>query len=137
MFRTCRDQLGDFVDFRKRHVQRAPGVADHGLGSHGSEGDNLADVFAAVFFRDVVDHLAAAAHAEIDIDIGKGDPLGIKEALKQQVVLKRVDIRDVESVGNQAARRRAAARPHRNALFARKADEIPHDQEIACDTASA
>ena len=31
---------------------------------------DLRDIFAAVFLRDVLDHLAAAALAEIDVDVG-------------------------------------------------------------------
>ena len=42
------------------------------------------------FWRDVLDHFAAPAHAEIDIDIGHGHALGIQEALKDQVVLQRI-----------------------------------------------
>ena len=68
--------------------------------------------------------------AKINVDIGEGDTLGIEEALKEQLVLQRIDIGDVQRVSHQAARRRTAARTHRNALLARVANEIPDDQEI-------
>ena len=86
---------------------------------------------------DVVDHLAAAALAKVDVDVREGNALGIEEALKEQFVLERVDVRDVQRVSHQAARGRSAARAHGNALLARVADEIPDDQEIAGEASSA
>ena len=66
------------------------------------------------FSRDVLDHFAAAVHAEVDVDIGHADALRIQEALEQQPVLQRVDIGDLHRVADQAAGRRTAARTHRN-----------------------
>src|SRR3546814_18597645 len=51
---------------------------------------DLADAVAAVFARDVVDHLVAAIHAEVDVEIGHRHAFGIEEALEQQVELQRV-----------------------------------------------
>ena len=58
------NQLGDFVGFGVRHVERAGGVADDGFGAHGAESDDLADIFASILVGDIVDHLAAAAHGK-------------------------------------------------------------------------
>ena len=57
-------------------------------------------------------------HAEIDVDVGHADALGIQEALEQQAVLQRIDVGDRHRVADQAAGRRAAARAHRNAAVA-------------------
>ena len=83
-----RDHLGDAVDIGVRDVHGAAHVFDRRLRRHGAERDDLRDIVAAVFLRDVVDDFAAAIHAEIDVDIGHGHALGIQEALKQQLMLQ-------------------------------------------------
>jgi hypothetical protein len=59
-----------------------------------AEGDDLGHLLAAVFLRDVLDDLAAAVRAEVDVDVGHADALGVEEALEQQAVLERVDVGD-------------------------------------------
>ena len=86
---------------------------------------------AAVLPGDVLDDLAPARLAEVDVDVGQADALGVQEALEEQVVLHRVDVGDAQAVGDEAARRRAAARPDGNPLLPRVADEVPDDQEVA------
>ena len=126
-----RHQLGDLVDLGEGQVERPARISDHRLRAHGAEGDDLAHILAAVFFRYVVDHVDAATHAEIDVDIRKSDALRIEKTLEEQTVLQRIDVRNLQGVGYQAARRRPASRPHRNAFLARKPDKIPDNQEIA------
>ena len=82
-----------------------------------AEGDDLRDLLAAVLFGDVLDHFAAPVRAEIDIDIGHADALGIEEALEQQAVLQRIDIGDLHGVADQAAGGRTAARTDGNAIL--------------------
>ena len=125
-----RDLLGDAIHFRVRHVHGAADVAHHGLGLHRAEGDDLRDVLAAVLPGDVLDDLAAAALAEVDVDIGQRHALGVEEALEQQVVVQRIDVGDLEAPRDQAARGRAAARADGNALLAGIADEVPDDHEV-------
>ena len=72
-----------------------------------------ATLFAAVFSRDVVDHLAAPVHAEVDVDVGHGDAFGIQEALEQQFVLQRIDIGDPQRIGDQRSGGRSTARAQR------------------------
>ena len=71
------NHFGDSVDVGVRDVHGAAHVFDRGFCSHGAEGDDLGDIVAAVFLRDVVDDLAAAVHAEIDVDVRHGNALGI------------------------------------------------------------
>ena len=79
-----RHQLRDLVHFAVRHVERAARIFQHGLCRHRAERDDLRDVFLAVLLPDVVDHFAAPAHAEIDVDIGHRNALGIQEPLEEQ-----------------------------------------------------
>ncbi|KAG1260920.1 hypothetical protein G6F66_014386 [Rhizopus arrhizus] len=63
-----RNQLGNAVDQAVREAEHAAGVAHHCLGGHGAVGDDLADALAPVLACDVVDHLVAAVHAEVDVE---------------------------------------------------------------------
>ena len=104
------NQLGDAVDFAVGHIQRAADVLDRRLRRHGVEGDDLRDLVVAILLLHVLDDLAAAVHAEVDVDIRHGNALGIEEALEEQLVLQRIDVRDLHAVGDQRAGGRAAAR---------------------------
>src|SRR6202030_2893422 len=88
-------------------------------------------LLAAVFFRDVLDHFAAAAGMEIDVDVRHADAFRIEEALEQQPVLERVDIGDIHRVADQASGRRAAPRTDWNPARFGEADEVPDDKEVA------
>ena len=125
------DHLGDPVHVGVRDIHRAPHVFDRRLGRHGAEGDDLRHIFAAVFLGHVIDDFAAPVHAEIHVDIGQRNALGIQEALEEQLVLQGIDIGDPQRIGNQRARGRSAARSHRNAMLARVADKIPDNQEVS------
>ena len=133
-----RDLLGDAIDVRVRHVHRAADVAHHRLRLHRAEGDDLRDVLAAVLARDVLDHLAAAPLAEVDVDIGQRHALGIEEALEDA---GRSSSGSTSVIRIAQATRLPAADPRPgptgNALLARVADEVPDDQEIARDSPSA
>ena len=123
--------LGDPVDVGVRHAHGPADVPHHGAGLHGAERDDLRDVVPPVLPGDVVDDLAPAALAEVDVDVRQGDALRVEEALEDQVELHRIDVGDLQAPGDEAARRRSAARPHGNALLAGVADEVPHDEEVA------
>ena len=125
------DELGEAIDFAVRNVHGAADVFDGGFGGHGAEGDDLGDIVAAVFLGDVIDELAAAAHAEIDVDIGHGNALGIEEALEEQIVLERIDVGDAQRVADETAGGGTATGADGNFLGARVLDEIPNDQEVA------
>ena len=92
-----RHQLGDAVHVREGHVEHAADVLDRRARAQRAEGDDLRHLLAAVLLGDVLDHLAAAVRAEVDVDIGHADALRIEEALEQQAVLQRVDIGDLPS----------------------------------------
>ena len=125
------NELGDAVDVAVGHVEGAAAVLDGGLGGHGVEGDDLRDLLAAVLAGDVVDDLAAAVHAEVDVDIGHGDALGIEEALEEQLVLERIDVGDLHGVGDERAGGGAAAGADGDAVVAGVLDEVPDDEEVA------
>ena len=91
----------------------------------------MRNAFTAILVSHVIDDAIAAIHAKIDVEVRHRNALWIQEALKQQVVLQRVDIGDAECVSHQRAGSRAAPRTHRHAIGARPANEIRDDQKIS------
>ena len=88
---------------------------------------------APVLLRHVLDDLVAALHREVHVDVGHRLAARVEEALEEQVVLERVDVGDAQRVGHDAARRRAAPRPHRDARVFGELDEVPDDQEVGAE----
>ncbi len=86
------------------------------------------------FCADVLDDLAAAVHAEVDIDIGHRDAFGVEEALEEELVLERIDVGDLHHVGDERSGGGTAARADRDVLLAGIADEIPDDHESSRET---
>ena len=126
-----RNHLRDLVDFGVCHFQAAASVLDHAAGRHGSEGNDLRDVFPSVLLRNVIDDGTPAIHTEIDVDIRQRDAFGIQETFEEQAVLKRVDVGNAHAVRNQTSGCRTAARPDRDVVLARVPDEIPDDEKIS------
>ncbi len=124
------DQLGDRIAHAVAEPEHPTDVAHRRLRRHRAEGDDLADPIASVALGDVLDHLVAPFHAEVDIEIRHRDPLGVEEALEEEVEAQRVEIGDAERPGDQRARPRAAPRTDGDPLLARPADEIGDDEEI-------
>ena len=96
------DQLGEPVHLAEAHLQHPADVLDRRARAERVEGDDLRHLLAAVLLGDVLDDLAAAVHAEVDVDVGQADPLGVQEALEQQAVLQGIDVGDAHRVTDQA-----------------------------------
>ena len=86
--------LGDAIHFVVGNVHGAANVFDRRLGGHGPEGNNLRHLLAPILVGDVVNHLAAPVHAEINVNIGHGNAFRIQEALEQQLVLQGINVRN-------------------------------------------
>ncbi len=91
-----RNQLADAIAKGVTHVEHAPYIADHRTRRHGAKGNDLADSVLAVLLLHIVNHPVTVALAEINVEVGHGDPLRIQKALKQQVVLQRVQVGNLE-----------------------------------------
>ena len=124
------DQLGQPVADRVLVPEHARRVARGRAREHLAEGDDLGHAVGAVLRRDVADHALPAAHGEVDVDVRHRHALGVQEALEEEVVAERVDVRDLQAVGDDGAGRRAAPRADRDAVRLRVADEVPHDEEV-------
>ena len=85
---------------------------------------------AAVLAIDIVDDLAAAVDAEVNIDIGHADALGIQKSLEEQAVFNGVNIGDAQAIGHHAACGAASARADGYLLTLGIADKVRDDEEI-------
>src|SRR5207249_12225928 len=104
-------------------VEHAADVLDRLLALERREGDDLRDAVRAVLLAHVADDLVAADEAEVDVDIGHRAALGVEKPLEEEAVLDRVEVRDAQRPGDQAAGRRAASGAHGDALALRPVDE--------------
>ena len=125
------DELGDAIAKGVTHVQNPPHVADGGARGHGAKGGNLTYRIAPIFVLDVVDHPVSVELAKVNIKVGHGHPVGVQKTLKQQLVLQRIQVGDVERIGHQRAGSGATPRPHRAAIVFGPVDEVTHDQKVA------
>ncbi len=128
--RHGRHQLGHGVRFRIGKIQRTAHIADRTAGRHRAEGNNLRHMICAVLFHHVVNHFTAAILAEIHIDIRHADPLRVQEAFKHQIVFDRIQIRNIQAIGDDRAGRAAAARPHRDSGLPCKLHKVRHNEKI-------
>ena len=87
-----------------------------------------------VFLHNVIDNLTSAPLAEVDVKIRHTDALGIKKALKQEIVFDGVDIGYADTVGAQRTRSRTAPGSHGNTAALGVLHEIV-DNEIIIDKA--
>ena len=104
------DELGEAVGLDERQVADAGEVADDHLGAERAEGDDVGDAVLAVFLAHVADDLVAAAHAEVDVEVGRGDALRVQEAFEEQAEADRIDVGDLEAVRHDRAGARASSR---------------------------
>ncbi len=125
------DELRDLVRILERYVEGPRHIFDDRLRLQRPEGDDLRHTVVAVLLADIVDDLAPALEVEVHVEVGHRDTLRVQEALENEFVFERVDVRDAHRVGDDGARARAAARAHRYAVLLRPVDKVPHDEEVA------
>ena len=156
IFRDLVAQLGGFFerDFERHvelvgnHLREAVGVAvgeavdardvaDDHLRAERAVGDDVGHAVVAVFLANVVDDLAAAPHAEVDVEVRRRYAFGIQEALEEKFEPQRVEIGDPEEIRDDATGAGTAAGADGDVLFPRPVDEIPHDEEVVDETGFA
>src|ERR687888_423692 len=80
--------------------------------------------------RSTISRAVASLDGEVDVHVGHRLAAGVEEALEQQVVLDRIDVGDLEAVGDERAGGAAAPWADADALPFRERDEVPDDQEV-------
>jgi hypothetical protein len=128
--RLERDQLRELIAEVVTEIEYAPHVAHHRARGHRAERRDLRHALRAVLLAHIFDDPVAACLAEVDVEIRHRNALRIEEALEQQVVAQRIEVRDAEAVRNQRPGAGTASRSDRNAVRLRPVDEVRDDQEI-------
>ena len=131
--RTVRHKRGEKIDLFQGKIVDTTDILDRGLGGHCAKGPNLGDARFPVALPDIGDHLVPALLAEIDINIRRLRPIGIEEALKQQIIFQWTNVAELQHVADQCAASGSPC-PARNALFLCETHEITNHQKIACET---
>ncbi len=109
--------------------QRLADVADRAARAIMNDGGDDRGAVAAIAAVDILHHLFAPRMLEIDVDVGRLQPLPGNESLEQQIDLGRIDRGDAEHVADGRIRRRAAALAQ-NILAARVMDDVVHGEKI-------
>ena len=124
------DHFRDAVGLAVGNPHDPGNVAEDGLRAHGAVGDDVGDGFLAVFFPHVIDDLGAAGLAEVDIDVGRGDALGVEETFEEEAELERADVGDAHRVGGERTGGGAPAGADGDVVVARPLDEVRSDEEV-------
>src|SRR4051794_3526475 len=90
------DELRELVGLAERNLHRACDVANDAARFELMERRDLTDAILAVLLLDVLDDLAAAIHAEVDVEVGHRHALWIQEALEQELELQWIDVGDAQ-----------------------------------------
>ena len=123
------NRLCQLVDVGERHIVHSCNLLDCRLRLHRAERQDLTDLVRTVFARDVFDDLASPLVTEVDVKVGRRLAFGVEEALKEQVVLERIDVGDAYRVCNDTAHTRTSACTDGNVVRASVVDEVP-DYEV-------
>ena len=126
-----RNHLGEAIGFGNRQVVHARHILEARFGSHCAVGDDVRHFLLAIFLDDPVEDFVAAFIVEVNVDIRKGDTVGVEETLKQQVVLQGIHIGDFQAVSHHRASGRATSGTYGNAHRTGSRDEVLHDEEVA------
>ena len=123
-------QLRQLIDKVIGQVQYPPNISHHRFCRHGAERGDLGNTLGTILLFYIVNDVFTAVLAKIDIEVRHGNPLRIKEALKQQIVTKRIEVRNTQRISDQRARAGASAWSYRYAIVLRPVDEIGNDQKV-------
>ena len=99
------NQLCDPVHQSVLHPHGTPHILHRLPALHAAEGDDLGHPVAPIAFHDVLQELLAPAVRYVGVDIGHADALRVQKALKQQVILQGVQLRDAQAPGHEGPRR--------------------------------
>ena len=129
-----RNQLGNRVDFSIGHAHATTDIADNCTGHHRTKSDNLRNFLITVLFADIIDDILATIDTEVDVDIRHRDTFRIQKALKKQIIRDRVDVGDLEGIGDQATSGTTTSGTYRDIVVFRPVNEIGDDQEVVRKT---
>ena len=131
--RAERNQARDFVADAVRMTESPGDIADGAASEHGAEGADLSDLILAVFLPGVGDNFVAPVVGKVHINIRRARPFGIQKAFKGNLVSQRVNLGDVEGVGDERAGDRAADVVV-NIVLAGVTNQVVNDEKVGSVT---
>ena len=135
VWQTVGDSLTQCIRYSQRHILYSGHILDRVLGGHRCVGDDVCAVLVSVLIHYPLQHLSATVVIEVGIDIRQRDTVGVKETLKQQVVLQRVDLGDTQAIGYHRACSRSTTRTNHHSQFvAGRVDKVLHYEEVSWET---
>ena len=129
-----RHQLSQAVALGIWHFQHPSDIAHRHAAEHLTEGSDVADMVFAVFFSAILNHFVAAGILNINVDIRHGNTIWIKETLKQQTILQRIKVGNIQCVGDNRSGGATPARAKNNSLRFTPVNKILNNQEITLIT---
>ena len=92
----------------------------------------MCHLLLAVFLSNPLKHTSASVVVEVNVDIGQGDTVRVKESFEKEVVFDRVDACDFQAVrhGRTCSRSTSWTDPYAEFLTC-CTDVVLHDEEVA------
>ena len=125
-----RDELCHPVSIAIRHLQHARHVAHRTTRCHRAKRTDICHAVRTILLGTVLDDLTAARILDVDVDVGHRDAVGVKESLKQQIILQWVEVSDIERIGDDRPSRRSSPWPKDDTLVLPPVDEILDNQKV-------
>ena len=125
-----RNHAGKAISLGIRHIENTADILNDALGTHRTEGRNLAHGLFAVLGFHVLNHASAVVLAEVHVKVRHGHTFRIQKAFEQQVVRKRIQVGNTQAVSHQGTGTRTAARTHRTAVGLGPVNKVLHDEEV-------
>ena len=133
----CQRHLGifwnqgtDLVGFLVWDIKDTGNIFHNSLWLERSERDDLSNPVLTVMLRNVVDNLAPAFEAEVNIEIRERYAFRIEEPLEEQVVLYRIDVGDCYRICDKGTSAASSSRSDRNSVGLCPVDVIPDNEEV-------
>lgn len=89
------------VDVVTRPVEDPADVAENLLGAQSAKGDDLTDVLVAILIVNVLEDLPPPVIRDVQVNVRHLRPLGVKEALEEEVVGQGIHLGDRQGIGDQ------------------------------------
>ena len=125
-----RNRFCKLIRVTVRQIHDTCNITDHTFGGKRSESDDLYYFVRTIFACDIIDYILAMCVFEINVNIRHGYTFRIQETFEEQIILNRINVGDVHTIGSNTAGGRTPSRAYCNVVFTAIIDVIPYDQEI-------
>ena len=129
-----RHQLSQAVALGVRHFQHPGDIAHRHAAEHLTKGSDITNMVFAVLFSAIFNHFVAASILDINVDIRHGNTIWIEETLKQQTILQRIKVGNIQCVGDNRSGGATPARAKNNSFRFTPVNKVLNNQEVTLIT---